>query len=56
VTEQNRIDEAARHLDDAPVPPEDRRSFWLRLLLSIRIKISGSPKKPKVEITGGADF
>ena len=44
-------------MGDKPVPPEDRRPFWLRLLLSIRAKLLGPPTKPDgIEITGGADF
>ncbi len=56
MTEQEQINEVVKHLDDAPVPPEDHRPFWLRLLRSIRIKVSGIPKTPKIEITGGTDF
>jgi len=56
VTEQEQIDQAVKHLNDPPVPPEDPRPFWLRLLRSIRIKVSGLPKNPKIEITGGTDF
>jgi len=56
VTQQEQIDEAVKHLDDPPVPPEDPRPFWLRLLRSLRIKVSGVPKSPKIEITGRADF
>lgn len=56
MTEQEQIDQAVKHLADTPVPPEDSRPFWLRLLRSIRVKVSGLPKKPKIEITGGTDF
>lgn len=56
MTEQEQIDEVVKHLDNAPVPPEDPRPFWLRLLRSLRIKLSGVPKNPKIEITGGTDF
>jgi hypothetical protein len=49
-----------------PVPKEDDRPFWLRLLLSLRPSLSFSTKKVpssddikkgvKLKITGGADF
>lgn len=49
-----------------PSKKEDDRSFWLRLLLSIRPSLSFSTKKVpstddikrgvKIKITGGADF
>ena len=51
------MESAIRHMGDKPVPPEDRRPFWLRLLLSIRAKLLGPSTKPDgIEITGGADF
>ena len=55
MTEQEAIDETVKHLDDAPVPVEDKRPFWIRLLESCRVKISGTPPN-KIEIDGGTDF
>jgi hypothetical protein len=49
------MESAIRHMGDT-AQPEDKRPFWLRLLLSIRAKVAGTPTKPKVEITGHADF
>lgn len=49
------MESAIRHMGDT-AQPEDPRPFWVRLLASIRMKISGTPSKPKVEITGGAEF
>ena len=51
------MESAIRNMGDKPVPREDRRPFWLRLLLSIRAKLIGPSTKPDgIEITGGADF
>lgn len=59
MTDGQRIDEAIKHIE-TPVPPEDPRPFWARLLSSIRVsfkpRLSGG--KPQVDVTvkGGADF
>ena len=50
------MEEAIRRMKEIPIPPPDDRPFWLRLLASLKCKVSGSPDKPKVEITGGTDF
>lgn len=50
------MEAAIRGMGDTTKPVEDSRPFWLRLILSIRAKVSGTPTKPKVEITGGAEF
>lgn len=51
------MEAAIRHMGDNPVPAEDTRPFWLRLLLSLRAKIIGPSNKPSgIEITGGTDF
>ena len=47
-----------------PIPKEDGRPFWLRLLLSLRLSISPCSKKTssedkkgvKFKVSGGADF
>ena len=55
------------HFINNPVPKQDERPFWLRLLLSIRASVSFSTKKMpnnvsdvtdklKFKIKGGADF
>lgn len=49
------MESAIRGMKDT-VQPEDPRPFWVRLLASLRIKVTGNPSKPKVEITGGTDF
>jgi hypothetical protein len=49
------MEAAIRGMKDT-TQPEDPRPFWVRLLASLRIKVTGSPSKPKVEITGNADF
>ena len=49
------MEAAIRNMGDT-TQPEETRPFWVRLLASIKLKVSGSPDKPKVEITGGTDF
>ncbi len=49
------MESAIRHMGDT-ARPEDSRPFWVRLLASLKIKISGKPTKPQVEVTGHADF
>lgn len=49
------MEAAIRHMGDKPVPPVDARPFWVRLLASLRLKISGAPPN-KIEVTGKADF
>lgn len=43
-----------------PVPPEDRRSFWVRLLASLRFQVGFKRAKawiiPSLHVRGGADF
>jgi len=58
MTENEAVDETLKHLQDAPVPVEDSRPFLIRLISSIRFKISPNknPTASKVEITGGTDF
>jgi len=35
VTENHQVDVVVRRLNEPSPPPEDRRPFWLRLLLSV---------------------
>jgi hypothetical protein len=58
MTRNEAVNEALKHLQDAPVPVEDKRPFLIRLLESVRIKITPNknPAASKVEITGGTDF
>lgn len=53
------IDDAVEALEEsiaeeAPTQ-ENPAGFWLRLLQSLRVKISGSPPN-KIELTGRAEF
>jgi hypothetical protein len=54
MTDDQQVQAAVEHLK-AAVHIEDRRTFWQRLLASLRLKISGTPPN-EVEITGGTDF
>jgi len=57
---ERQILEAAMDGISRPTVKEDKRSFWIRLLCSLRIsaKPSTNIKKPikEINITGGADF
>lgn len=43
-----------------PVPPEDRRSFWVRLLASLRFRVGLTRSKggfaSSFQVKGGTDF
>ena len=59
MTENEAIKIVEEHLEDAPVPTEDSRPFLIRLIASLRLKITPNKSQPlasKVEITGGTDF
>jgi hypothetical protein len=54
---QEQINKAALQ---KPVPPEDRRSVWARLLSSVRVRIEPRFKRGRlsryVSIKGGVEF
>ena len=54
---QDQINKAALQ---KPTPPEDRRSIWVRLLTSVRVRVEPRLKQGRltryVSIKGGVEF
>jgi len=64
MNDRDRMESAIRGMQrtDKPEVPDPSNWFYKalavarRTLASLRIKVSGTASKPKIEITGGTDF
>lgn len=51
------MEAAIRHMKDVPIPVEDSRPFWVRLLASLRLSFKPRGLSfPATNLTGGATF